>query len=35
MTRVKVYNQQPHKVTPTGQKQIKVVKQPNKVKVVR
>jgi len=35
MTRVKVYNQQPHKVTPTGQKQIKVVKQPNKIKVVR
>jgi len=35
MTKIKVYDQQPHKVTPTGQNQIKVVKQPNQVKVVR
>ena len=35
MTQVKVYDQQPHKVTPTGQNAIKVVKQSDKVKVVR
>jgi len=35
MTHVKINDQQPHKVTPTGQGQIKVVKQPDQVRVVR
>lgn len=35
MTKVKVTDQQPHKVTPTGQNQIKVVKQTDQVRVIR
>jgi len=35
MTKVKVYDQKPHKITITGRNQIKVIKQPNQVRVVR
>tara|TARA_Y100000034_G_C6840781_1_gene380366 strand:+ start:565 stop:672 length:108 start_codon:yes stop_codon:yes gene_type:complete len=35
MTKVKINDQQPHKVTPTGQGQIKVVKQTDQVRIIR
>ena len=35
MSKVKVHEKQPHKVTPTERNKIKVVKQANLVKIVR
>ena len=35
MSKVKVYEKQPHKVTTTAKNQIKVVKQADSVKIVR
>jgi len=35
MTKIQAYSQKSHKVTATGQKSIKVVRQTNKIKVIR
>ncbi len=35
MSKVKVHEKQPHRVTPTARNKIKVVKQADAVKIVR